>query len=183
MAEATRGMVGFCRDESILSRIICWFTRQEWSHTFVVLDHDEDVKDYKVIEAGLGGIIISSLVKYREGHVVHLCQLPMELNIEAGISMAESMLGQKYGYTQLIGFIPVMLLRRLGIPIENPITKGVVCSELVSYFMGAATNQASWRHQANETTPGDVKRKIEVMDGVGCIHFGASAEEEHRDGQ
>ena len=165
-----KGTIGFSRNNSFVSKAIRWITRQKWSHTFVVLEYDEDVGDNKVIEASAGGIRINSFKAYRGGYTVHLCELP-GVDTEAGVSMAKSMLGRKYGYLKILGYIPVVLLRRIGIPVENSVTKGVVCSELVSYFMAAATGDASWRTHASENTPGDVKQGVEAMEGANCTHL------------
>ncbi len=165
-----RGMLGFSRNRSLLSKLIRWFTRQEWSHTFIILDYDEDVGDHKIIEASTGGVRINSLEKYREDYHVELCELS-DHDTELGISAAETLLGSRYGYLQLIGYIPVVLLRRVGIPVNNALTKGVVCSELAAEFLSAVLNDPSWKARANETTPGDIYEAIRALDVAVCTEL------------
>lgn len=166
------GMLGFSRNKSIVSRLIRWLSRQQWSHVFVILEYDEAVKDHKIIEASSGGVRINSLKNYRKGYVVELCDMP-DACLEEGLMAVKYKLGKKYGYFQLIGFIPVVLLRRVGIKMENPITKGVICSELAAQYLSAALDDPFWVNKADDLTPGDVYKTLHSTKGVRCVPLGS----------
>lgn len=165
------GVLGFSRDRSLISRLIRWFTRQPWSHVFVVMYYDKNVGDHVLIEAGAGGVTISSLKKYRSGYDVEFCRMEPD-RMRAGVEEVKKLLGRRYGYFQLIGFIPVVLLRRVGIKLENPITRGVVCSELAAHYLSAALDDAFWRKKADELTPGDINDVMHTLKEVTCIKLG-----------
>ena len=88
-----------------------------------------------ITEAGDYGVAIHSFEKYNKPgaykYEVWRIMAPPDA-IEAGITRVVSLDGKAYGYTQLIGFIFVWLVRKLtGKKVNNPIGGGRVCSELV----------------------------------------------------
>ena len=168
------GMLGFARNKSLVSRLARWFTRQEWSHIFVILELDADVGDHKIIEASWDGVTLTSMGRYRDKYVIEVCDMETPCR-EEGLRAVKELLGKKYGYAQLVGFIPVVLLRRMGINIKNPIIDGFVCSELAAHYLSAALDDSFWLTKAEEFTPGDIYRVVHILKEVTCLPLSADA--------
>lgn len=130
-----KGAIGFSRKKkSWISKIIRWFTRSEWSHTFIIY---QDEPEILVAEAGTFEVVLVPITKYESAKYVTTFFFPDPEKIgrdriEAGISRARKNIEKTYGWLQLLGFVPVVIAKRLlGLKIKNPMRGGVVCSELV----------------------------------------------------
>ena len=149
----------------LLARAIRFFTKSKWSHTFQLTLEDES-QGLFVTEAGDYGVAIHSFEKYNKPGVykyeVWRVMAPEEA-LESGITRVVSLDGKAYGYTQLIGFILVWIVKKLtGKKVNNPIGGGRVCSELV--LAGMQSTFDWWSQKSTEPAVKEVRDKFMKMD-------------------
>jgi hypothetical protein len=165
-----RGTIGFSTCNMIVSRIIRWVSGGKFSHCFIVLDStpDPNVGDYKILEASWSGVTITSIAKYRKGYEVELASLDKveSSKIDLAITACELMLGQPYGYGQMLAMIPAVIAKRLGYKWKNAVVDGIVCSELVSKYIGFIMNNTFFLKKEDEVTPEDIYEYVKGMPGV-----------------
>jgi hypothetical protein len=141
-----KGAIGFSRKKrNWVSRIIAWFTRSQWSHTFIIY---QDSPEILVVEAGMRQVQLVPISKYESSKydVAYFApDLVHMFKIEAGISKVKGKIEAPYGMLQFVGFVPVIILRRLlGMKIPNPLRGGIVCSELVLQYLREIDPQGKW---------------------------------------
>lgn len=154
-----RGAIGFSKKRrNWVSRIIAWFTRSRWSHTFIVFqDHPEVL----VLEAGTYQVQLVPITKYASSSydVAYFVpeHVPVE-QVEIGIKKAGTKIEASYGWLQLAGFIPVVFFKRiLGMKISNPARGGIVCSELVLQYLRGIDPGGKWdAMDKNAVSPEDL---------------------------
>ncbi len=161
IADVCCGMIGFSRSSGISSRLIRWFTRQDWSHAFIVMPERGEDGLPMILESDISSVSITSLGKYQKsGDHVEIATIS-SLNTEKGLGVAQTKLGRTYGFFQILGFLPVLLGRRFGIPVKNSYTDGIVCSELVCFYLYGATGDEKWFKMKDDTTPGDLYNTLQ----------------------
>jgi len=134
------GCIGFSAIKgSFISKIIRWFTKSQWSHTFVIYKWIEgDYLNSLVIEAGDFELTIVPFNKYiKEGVTVEIYKPKNLKNKKQALNNLLLKCGTVYGYLQLIGFAIVILLRKwFGIKRKSNIFGyGIICSESVSDYL------------------------------------------------
>lgn len=137
------GSIGFCGSKSWISKIIRWFTKSRWSHTFIIwkIIKDEDRVYILVIEAGEFIVHIVPFSKYLSGDFYFEIYDITPITIKENEGIAEekllSKIGRLYGWLQLIGFGIVILLRKwFGWKLKRNIwKKGKICSEVVAEYL------------------------------------------------
>ena len=154
-----RGTVGFTRKKgNFISKAIRWFTGSKWSHTFIMYQVEPEPL---VVEAGIFEVLIDLPAKYDTHHYVTAYFEPAGFSseeIERGIARVRSKIEVHYGWLQLLGFIPVVIFRRLfGLKISNPSKGGIICSELVLLYLRALEPGSKWDSMdKNATSPEDL---------------------------
>lgn len=132
------GAIGFeTRQGNWGSRLIRWFTMSTWSHVFIVLPADPISGRREILEASPSGIHKAFLDKYHKPGVqfiLYQADTSAE-RIDDALTATLTMVGRSYGFLQYLGYIPMFLLRRVGIKIKNPISAGRVCSELALRYL------------------------------------------------
>jgi hypothetical protein len=165
-----RGTIAFSSCNMLVSRIIRWLTGGKFSHVFIVLDGTPDptVGDFKVLEASWDGVVITSISKFRKGYTVELATLDKieSSKIDLAITACTLMLGKPYGFGQMFAMIPAVIARRLGYKWKNAVVDGLVCSELVSKYIGFLMNNAFFLKKEDEVTPEDIYEYVKGMPGV-----------------
>lgn len=165
-----RGTIAFSTCNALVSRIIRWITGGKFSHVFIVLDSTPDptVGDYKILEASWSGVMITSIEKYRKGYEVELVTLEKidPSKTDLAITSCTLLLGQPYGYGQMLAMIPVVIAKKLGCRWRNAVVDGVVCSELVSKYIGFIMNNQFFLKKEDEVTPEDIYKYVKGMPGV-----------------
>jgi len=154
-----RGSVGFCsKKANFISKIIRWFTRSKWSHTFIMYQAEPEPL---VVEAGTYEVLIDLPMKYESSKYVTGYFEPAGFSaeeVERGIAKIRQKIEVHYGWLQLVGFIPVVIFRRLfGMKISNPARGGIICSELVLLYLRALEPGSKWDSMdKNTTSPEDL---------------------------
>lgn len=154
-----KGTVGFASKKgNFISKAIRWFTQSKWSHTFIMYQVEPEAL---VVEAGTFEVLIDLPKKYDTHHYVTAYFEPVGFSgeeIEKGISKIRQKIEVHYGWLQLVGFIPVVIFKRLfGKKISNPAKGGIICSELVLLYLRALEPGAKWDHMdKNTTSPEDL---------------------------
>lgn len=141
-----QGTIGFCtKRRNFISRVIRWFTRSKWSHTYVIRQNEPDIL---VLEAGMFQVQIVPITKYQSRKYANVYFQPdgfSQADITCGLMKAGEKIETHYGWLQLLGFIPVIMAKRLfGMKISNPSKGGVVCSELVLQYLRGLDPAGPW---------------------------------------
>lgn len=160
------GSIGFETDRhSFISKAIRWITRSKWSHVFIVGPINSVSAKREILEADWQGVHIAFLDKYKAEHVkvqIYRVEVDPKIRNEA-FSKCLDMIGKRYGFLQLLGFIPVVILGRLGIRIKNPITSGTVCSELALRYLTSLGISAKFTMlDKDATSPEDLFKLLEA---------------------
>lgn len=142
--ELKPGQIGFSYNStSWLSKLIAFFTRSEWSHTFLLTRPVSHLQTVAVQEANtivrvvpFGKFYADKVEqKWEIWEVKGLNQADMD----AALSLCfDRYSGVTYGFLQLPWFIWRWLNEKLGRDIRktrNPWSKGIICSELVFEFL------------------------------------------------
>lgn len=154
-----KGSIGFSKSPgNWISKIIRWFTRSNWNHTFVVYQAEPEPL---VVEASKFDVQLVPATKYDHKRYEVVYFTPSGYTpeaIEAGIACARRNIEKSYGWMQLVGFIPVIVFRRLfGMKISNPMKGGVICSELALKYLQGLESQSSWANMdRNAVSPEDL---------------------------
>lgn len=158
-----KGTIGFCtKRANWVSRIIRWFTCSRWSHTYVIRQNTPDIL---VLEASKFQVQIVPITKYESRKYKNVFFLPdgyKPEDIDRGLERAGAKIEQHYGWLQILGFIPVIIARRLlGMKIKNVARGGVVCSELVLQYLKGLDPEGPWKIlQKDTTSPEDLHQLL-----------------------
>lgn len=156
---ATKGTIGFCsKKANFISKAIRWFTRSKWSHTYAIYQAEPEVL---VVEASTFTVQLAPFEKYDSSKYTNALFIPTGFTseeIERGIAKVRGKIEAQYGWLQLVGFIPVVFVKRLfGMKISNPSKGGIVCSELVLQYLRGLEPGAKWdAMDRNTTSPEDL---------------------------
>jgi hypothetical protein len=154
-----KGTIGFCRERSsFISKAIRWFTRSQWSHTYIIYQVDPEVL---VLEAGKFQVQLIPITKYESSKYVNVYFTPglfLQGHVDAGIAKAKEKIEATYGWLQIFGFLPVIVAKRLlGMKISNPSKGGIVCSELVLQYLRGLEPGGKWGSMdRNSVSPEDL---------------------------
>jgi hypothetical protein len=145
--------------ESIVSKIIRWFTKSRTSHCFLVyydLDFDRDM----VMESTEGGYKITPFSKY-ESSLVAIFE-PKQ-SIDVGLKKSVDWLEEDYDYSGLIGMAWVCLGKFLKRKWNNPFcsSKSMFCSEAVVKVLQLSNYPGSEQFDASSTSPEDLLKFFE----------------------
>ena len=174
------GAIGFeTNNRNWVSRLIRWFTQSEWSHVFIVLPPDPVSGRREILEANASGISKRFLDKYHKPHLSYILYQPdtTKERVDGALEQCLRLVGRSYGFLQYLGYIPMMLLRRVGIRINNPISAGRVCSELgLRYLQLLQIEPAFEPLDRDSVTPQDLIDVLETSDAFFLIDDQASEE-------
>ena len=127
--------IGYSTTGSILSRLIRFCTGGMVSHAFAVF-YDPAFDCDMVLEADWNGVVVKTLAKAkRERNIVAILKPPHP--IDAGLKAAADWLDEQYDYGGLVGMLFVMLWRRLGRRMHNPLhsSHALFCSDAMALLM------------------------------------------------
>lgn len=137
------GCVGFSRNHrGIFPALIRFFTQSHWTHCFITLNPVQGLE--AVLEAGPEVQVVPYIRNYfyseTDTYELYECIGPdAELYIERAASFVYyDYVGEKYGNLQLLWFIYRYIAEALGFDVRkqvNWINDGVICSELVYWFI------------------------------------------------
>ena len=167
-----KGDVGFCTKRgNFLAKAIRWFTRSKWSHTYVIYQTEPEIL---VLEAGVFQVQLVPFSKYESKKYVNAVMRPVNFMpdaIEKGLAKVKEKIEAHYGWLQLIGFIPVVLFKRLlGMKISNPAKGGIICSELVLQYLRGLDPGCHWdKMDRNATSPEDLFEELAIDSGFTLI--------------
>lgn len=128
-------IVGFSTCEEFVSKAIRFFRpNAKFSHTFVVLG--DFVGEKLVAEAGTFQVDCIPLSLYdNKDYRVQMFEVEVSGDVEDSVRKTLQLVNKPYGYLQLVGFIWVWFWAKLGHKEQNPFDEGIICSELVYYFL------------------------------------------------
>jgi hypothetical protein len=162
-----KGAIGFSASKSWVSKVIRWFTRSDWSHTFIVIGEIEGV--VLISEADWRGVQVARLDKYVGKCKVQIWEPPYGVATQQMVADAvrESLrrIESRYGFLQLVGFIPVILARRfLGMKIPNPAKGGTICSEHCLRHLRILHPMGPWASMNRDAaSPEDIHAPLESL--------------------
>ena len=138
------GIVGFSVNrKGLLPKLIKFFTGSRWSHSFLIVNPIYGLES--VQEASLVVQFIPFDAHYRKNvsqeYVLFAPSGVSEEKIEAALTLCyREFAGVKYGYLSLFWFVYRWLMEKIGVDVrkrKNWMSDGVICSELVFYFLEA----------------------------------------------
>jgi hypothetical protein len=127
--------VGFSHANNLFSKLIMWLTNSAISHCYVRLPND-------IVFQASGLTVNEQAYEYFITYETVLREVQVELTDEqfaAAEKFRLESLGKPYSMAELIGFIPILLLRKVGIKLKNPLSDGskaYVCVKLVAQYIG-----------------------------------------------
>jgi hypothetical protein len=147
--------VGFTTTDSLLSRVIRYFTKSDVSHSFMAF---ELFGKLWILEAGISGVVIlpwerlpkdSRIVDYFEIDGI----MPKDL-----VSAMDN-LGSSYDFTGLFGFIFPIVGRWLKKKWHNPWnnSKSLFCSEFVTSTLQSCNFPGAESLIPSDTSPSDLR--------------------------
>lgn len=158
-----KGAIGFCRKkDSFISKAIRWFTRSDWSHTYIIYQDNPEVL---VVEAGTFQVQLTPITKYESTKYSNVFFVPRHVDvslIERGVKKVREKIEATYGWLQILGFIPVVIAKRLlFMKISNPARAGVICSELVLIYLRELEPGGPWDSMdRNAVSPEDLYQML-----------------------
>ncbi len=160
-----KGTIGFFADsKSWKSRLICWLTKSQFSHTFIILGDLE--KHILIIDSDRYSVEVKEITDFLKSkkHKLKIYQ-PINVSydiVQQGLNKCYSFIGRIYGYPQLLGYILMRLFNALGLKIKrNPIRFGIICSELVWTYCNTLFPEQFQQLDKNSITPEDLLNVIE----------------------
>lgn len=137
-----KGSIIFFRDDSLLSRVIRWFTKSEKSHVAVVVHycpkHDKSI----ILDSDTGFIYLRSLNRALSIRKKASIEVFAPVGTKERMGRVDSAIENLYRYvdepysiTRILGFAVTMLLRRLGVYIDNPFGLQRACSEIIRGYL------------------------------------------------
>jgi len=158
--------VGFeARKYNLLSWLIRRITKSKHSHTFVCLGDPHNNPDVPIIHASgftVHRAKLGSLVNRKTNGIIYKIDCNPETEKEA-LSYVLKFEDEPYGYAQLVGFVFVLVFRLCK---KNPISKGVVCSELIWRLLNALHIPGIERFDRDTMTPGQGEDLLLATPGV-----------------
>jgi hypothetical protein len=127
--------IGFSNSNSLVSRIIRFFSRSNISHTWLLIQDlvgDVDL----VMEAVPGGFHIITFEKFMtENSVIEVIDIGENYS-EKSISRAFGWMGRRYDYLIFLGMLYVISGRFFGKKLKNPFgSRAINCVESIVYFL------------------------------------------------
>jgi hypothetical protein len=163
-----KGTIGFCRKKAgLLSKVIRWFTRSDWSHTYIIY---QDTPEILVAEAGTCQVQLVPITKYESSKYANVFFVPRHVDvslIENGTKKVRGKIETTYGWLQILGFIPMVIARRLlFMKIPNPARAGIICSELVLLYLRELEPGYLWDSlDRNAVSPEDLYKMLLIHPG------------------
>ena len=126
--------VAFSTTNSLLSRVIRWFTRSSVSHSLITF-RDATLDKVFVMEANGRGFMLVPWAKWRK-HNTLIARYSIDVDENVKMSSLRAVadhLGAEYDYVSLLGFLWRRFVSRTRNPLDNG--KKLVCSEAVARFL------------------------------------------------
>lgn len=162
-----KGSVIFMRDEGFLSRLIRWFTRSPVSHTAIVVNRtgklvilDIDSSPFRLDNKIRLRSLDSKLKKKKQPHAELYVPHASKENVQEAIDSILDYADTPYGIGKLLGLAIVMILRRFGIFISNPLTRGIICSTVDRQYLLHLGFSEFDAWEATDVTPADLYEQI-----------------------
>jgi hypothetical protein len=134
------GYIGFVKHhDSKLSKIIAWFMKSRWSHTFLVLGEMRGVRIAS--ETSDFHVNYAPIDRYFKDPECEIAIYAIDLNEgekDAIVECAGNHYGETYGYLQLLSFAIRAALAKIGIKIPNFFRQGLVCTAVPLYAFNDA---------------------------------------------
>ena len=126
-----KGLIGFTKDNSFISKAIRFFRKSEYSHCFIIVDNL--ISKTIVGEAMEFGVRLEPLSKYlKKGTTLELWNVDIDpITKVEGLKKIMTLVGRTYGYLQLIGFVWIWLWNKFGIKKDNPFKGGIIYSTCI----------------------------------------------------
>lgn len=144
----------FATTTKLISRLIRWVTGSRVSHAAIgVVWEGVPV----ILEATQGGVVLTPRDRWLEHHIV-VAEYGFKAGVLVDLPEAIQSVGRSYDYTGLVGYLVVLIGRRLGRRLRNPFAteRGLVCSEFV-LCLDKDGSISTWSGlDAEATTPEDL---------------------------
>ena len=126
--------IGFSGNNKIGSRVLKWYMKKDYAHTFVQYDTKHHMGDDSIYHSSMAsGVGFYANERFEEDNTKVL-MYELEINDEIYIEIRKRLFtecGRKYAHLQNIGILIGDFLKGLGCSFDNPFREGLNCSELV----------------------------------------------------
>jgi hypothetical protein len=160
--------VAFSGGTGWLQRLIKWFSRSDVNHAFLVL-WDADFGGWVQLGADTGGWIQSPAEDRLKLPVCRLYAPPPGVDLRVGLKGLRTVLGAGYDVGGLVGMSWVMLMRRFGRKVKNPLQRSSkwFCSEIVDVVCA----RSGWELALDEHAidPGAEEKAVVAAGGIGPL--------------
>jgi hypothetical protein len=128
-------LVGLSGSRGWIGRLIRFFQGGDINHAFIL--RRDPVTGWMNLGADPGGWLSTPAEKARENKVVRLYLPPPGVDLNVGLAKLRYLLGEKYDVGGLVGMAWVLLLRKFGKKVANPLQskRAVFCSEIVDMVL------------------------------------------------
>jgi hypothetical protein len=155
-----------------LQRLIKWGSKSDVNHAFFVL-YDQDFGGWVQLGADEGGWVQSPAETRLKLPVCRLYAAPPGIDLRVGLAAMRSVLGAKYDIGGLVGMAWVVLMRRVGRKVKNPLQRGNkwFCNEIAD----VVCERSGWDLGLDEhsTTPGDWEKALRSHGAIGPVDLAA----------
>lgn len=150
--------VCFSTTDSLLSRLVRWFTKSPVSHALLVY-RDETLGQLMVLEATGRGFVAVPWTRWLSANtLVASFNLPTSLATQrTALSLIAQDLGTEYDSLGLVGFIWRRWVSRYHNPLAS--TKKLVCAEVVAMFL-VYSGVLSVKDDTESFTPDDLYKIV-----------------------
>jgi hypothetical protein len=134
-----RCLIGFSTSDSLISRVIRWFTKATVSHTYIVFDYIPQA-DHELYEAVGHGFHLSTRDKLTRGSTRIIKEVPVDLNVPLAFAVCRKWLETPYDFSGLFGEAWVQVGKLFGQRWPNPWANAhsMFCSEAATFLMQIA---------------------------------------------
>lgn len=156
LANRSKVRVGFSASDTLISRVIRLFSRQKFSHSFLIYE-DMDFGGTYVMEAAWDGYVLRHRDEALKDATLIVILDPTH-DISNILQVSGKWLGSHYDYPGLVGAALVSLGRWARVKIRNPLqdAKAVFCSESIVVGLQQIGYPGAGRLDAATTTPTDL---------------------------
>jgi hypothetical protein len=151
-----------------LQRLIKWGSKSDVNHAFFVL-YDEDFGGWMQVGADAEGWRETDAAPRLKLPVCRLYAAPAGIDLRVGLKTMRETLGAKYDIGGLVGMAWVILMRRFGRKVKNPLQRGNkwFCNEIAD----VVCEKSGWDLGLDEhsTTPGDWEKALKSHGAIGPV--------------
>lgn len=123
-------IIGFSKNNGILSRLVRWATRSKVSHAYIIFDVAGESVVLHSTRRGINFDLLSDFVSYNEPVADYILMIDSDTE-QRGVQSSIKLLDSPYDFLSLAGFAWVLACRAVGFEVRAPFKNRAAyhCSE------------------------------------------------------